>query len=60
MLELLARGESTKDMARRLGVSLSTVKSHLSHIYEKLEAHSRTQAVSKARQLALLRDTDDR
>lgn len=60
VLQLLARGESNKDMARQLGVSLSTVKTHLSHIYEKLEAHSRTQAVSRARRLSLLDDSGDR
>ncbi len=54
VLRLLARGESNKEMARRLGVAVSTVKTHLSHIYEKLEARSRTQAVSRARRLSLL------
>jgi len=57
VLRLLARGESNKEIARRLGVSLSTVKTHLSHIYEKLEVRSRTQAVSKARRLSLLDDS---
>lgn len=56
VLRLLARGESNKDLARQLGVSLSTVKTHLRHIYEKLGAGSRTQAVRRARELALLGD----
>lgn len=56
VLRLLARGESNKELARRLGVSLSTVKTHLGHIYGKLEVRSRTQAVSRARKLALLDD----
>lgn len=60
VVRLLARGDSNKEIARRLGVSLSTVKTHLSHIYEKLDVHSRTQAVSRARHLSLLDESGDR
>ncbi|MEC5398558.1 response regulator transcription factor [Uliginosibacterium sp. H1] len=45
VLGRLAHGESNKDIARRLGVALGTVKAHVKAILEKLHATSRTQAV---------------
>jgi DNA-binding CsgD family transcriptional regulator len=54
ILELLASGESNKEMARRLGISPNTVKTHVSRIYEKLEVQRRVQAIEKARFLALI------
>lgn len=53
-LELLAAGHSNKEIARVLGVSPNTVKTHLAKLYEKLGAERRTQAVQKARSLALI------
>ena len=53
-LELLARGLSNKEIARELGVSPNTVKTHLARLYEKLGAARRTEAVSKARDLSLI------
>ena len=53
-LELLAAGHSNKEIARVLGVSPNTVKTHLARLYEKLGAERRTQAVQKARSLALI------
>jgi DNA-binding NarL/FixJ family response regulator len=47
VLALLARGYLYKEIADRLGVSISTVRVHLQAIYEKLHVHSRTQAVVK-------------
>jgi len=47
VLALLARGYLYKEIADRLGVSLSTVRVHLQAVYEKLHVHSRTQAVVK-------------
>ena len=54
VLELLAGGHSNKEIAERLFVSPHTVKSHVGHLYGKLEVSRRTQAVHKARQLKIL------
>lgn len=53
-LELLADGLSNKEIARKLDVSPNTVKTHVSKLYEKLEVSRRTQAVQKAKALALI------
>ena len=54
ILELLASGRSTKEMARQLGISPNTVKTHVARVYEKLDVQRRIQAVDKARELALI------
>lgn len=54
ILEHLASGRSTKEMARELGISPNTVKTHISRVYEKLEVRRRIQAIDKARELALI------
>ena len=54
VLELLAAGRSTKERARQLGISPNTAKTHLARIYEKLAVQRRTQAIHKARELALI------
>ena len=54
ILELLASGQSIKEMARSLGISPNTVKTHVARIYEKLEVQKRVQAIEKARWLALI------
>ena len=41
-------------MARRLGISPNTVKTHIARVYEKLEVQRRGQAIEKARLLALI------
>jgi DNA-binding NarL/FixJ family response regulator len=48
VLGALATGASTVEVARQLYVSPKTVKNHIAHIYAKLGASSRTQAVAKA------------
>jgi len=48
VLHLLATGNSFKMMAAELFISIDTVRSHIKKIYEKLEVHSQTEAVSKA------------
>jgi len=40
----------------RLSISVGTVKSHIHHIMNKLDAQNRTEAVSKARSLRILPD----
>ena len=54
ILELLASGRSNKELARALGISPNTVKTHVARVYEKLEVQKRMQAVEKARWLALI------
>ncbi|NWG52569.1 MAG: response regulator transcription factor [Hydrogenophilaceae bacterium] len=54
VLDLLAAGQSNKEIARALGVSPNTVKTHIARLYEKLDVQRRTQAVSRARDLALI------
>lgn len=53
-LELLADGLTNKEIARKLGVSPNTVKTHLAKLYDKLEVQRRTQAIQKAKELALI------
>lgn len=54
ILGRLAAGESNKEIARRLGISPNTVKTHVARVYEKLEVQRRVQAVEKARFLSLI------
>jgi len=55
VLERLAAGESNKEIARRLGISPNTVKTHVARVYDKLAVERRMQAVEKARFLGLIR-----
>jgi DNA-binding NarL/FixJ family response regulator len=48
LLRLLADGHLRKTAAHQMGISLNTVSFHLKHIYEKLQVHSKTEAVAKA------------
>ena len=54
VLQLIAEGLSNREIARRLVLSLNTVKGHTRKIYEKLGVHSRTQATAKANTLGIL------
>ncbi len=54
VLERLAAGLSNKEIARTLGLSPNTVKTHLANLFSKLEVARRTQAISKARDLRLI------
>ena len=49
----LADGHSTREIATLLGISVSTVRSHVEHILRKLNAHSRLEAVAISRRLGL-------
>ncbi len=54
VLQLLARGLTMQQVARRLGISPRTVESHVTKIYRKLDADSRVQAIWKAAGLGLI------
>lgn len=54
VLQWMAQGLSTKEIARHLHISPETVKDHLVRLYEKLEARNRVEALERARSLGLL------
>lgn len=54
VLRLIAGGHSNQEIADRLCVSLNTVKTHSSRIFEKLDVRRRTQAAEKARRMNLV------
>jgi LuxR family maltose regulon positive regulatory protein len=54
VLRLVAAGRTNREVARELVVTLDTVKKHVSHIFEKLGAANRTEAVVRARDVGLL------
>jgi len=54
VLTAVARGERSKEIARRLGVAERTVKAHLTNIYNKLGVDSRAAAVATAIQRGIL------
>jgi LuxR family maltose regulon positive regulatory protein len=54
VLSLLAEGHSDKRIAQDLVIARETVHKHLKNIYGKLDVHSRTEAIVRARQLNLL------
>lgn len=54
VLERLAAGQSNKEIARTLGLSPNTVKTHIANLFGKLDVSRRTQAVGKARDLHLI------
>jgi LuxR family maltose regulon positive regulatory protein len=54
VLGLMAAGESNGEIAARLVVSTTTVKTHLNNLYRKLGTSSRTRAVARARELGLI------
>jgi DNA-binding CsgD family transcriptional regulator len=56
VLRLLAAGQSNAEIADSLVVAIGTVKAHIQHIYRKLDAHSRTHALARARDFDLLED----
>ncbi|TYP97814.1 LuxR family transcriptional regulator [Sphingobacterium allocomposti] len=54
ILQLLAKGYSNAEIATRIFLSLSTVKTHVSNLYSKMDVKSRTQAIAKAKQLRII------
>ena len=54
VLRLVSRGRSNPEIARELFIGEATVKTHLLHVFEKLEVSDRTRAVTLALELGLL------
>jgi LuxR family maltose regulon positive regulatory protein len=54
VLRLLATELSMREIAQELYIAKSTVRSHVKHIYSKLNAHSRMEALVRAQELKLL------
>ncbi len=54
VLTLMAEGCSNQEIAARLFVSLSTVKTHNQNLFEKLDVKRRTQAIEKGKRLSLI------
>ena len=57
VLELLTKGQTNREIARKLTVSVSTVKIHVEHILAKLEVSDRTQAAVRAIETGLVSTT---
>jgi len=54
VLDLLASGRTNDELARTLGVSPNTIKTHLASLFAKLEVDRRVKAIEKARFLSLI------
>lgn len=54
VLQLMAQGLSNQEIAARLFVSIHTVKTHSSKLFEKMDVKRRTQAIEKAKRLSLI------
>jgi len=54
VLQLLAKGYSNAEIAKALFLSVSTVKTHVSNLFFKMDVKSRTQTIEKARRLRLV------
>ena len=54
VLSMIGQGHSNKRIARSLEISPETVKSHVKHIFSKLDVATRSAAVSRAASLGLL------
>jgi LuxR family transcriptional regulator, maltose regulon positive regulatory protein len=55
VLGLIAEGLSNQEIAQKLVVTVSTIKTHLNNLYAKLHVHTRLQAVTKAYDMGVLR-----
>ena len=54
VLEHMAQGQSNKEMARTLNISPNTIKTHVAHLFEKLDVDRRVLAIEKAKSLRLI------
>ena len=59
VLTCMFDGQTTLQIASRLFISENTVKTHVRHIFEKLEVSTRAEAVGKAMQLGLIKKRDE-
>ena len=59
VLGLIARGATNREVAAKLFITEATVKTHLLHIYAKLEVNDRAAAVAAAYEIGLLKPTAD-
>jgi LuxR family transcriptional regulator, maltose regulon positive regulatory protein len=57
VLRYLPTNLSAPEIARELSVSVSTIRTHIRHLFAKLGVHRRTEAVAQARALGLLTPT---
>jgi DNA-binding CsgD family transcriptional regulator len=54
VLQLIAQGHSNQEIADKLFISLNTVKTHSANLFLKLDVKRRTQAIQKAKEMALI------
>ena len=54
VLRLIDQGLANKEIAQKLSLAPATVKAHIRNLYGKIAAKSRTEALSKARQLGII------
>ena len=54
IIKMMAEGHSNQEIADRLYIALSTVKTHINNIYAKLGVTSRTRAIARARELRII------
>lgn len=54
VLAAMSRGESNKEIARTLDISPNTVKTHIAHLFDKLQVNGRVRAIEEARSLHLI------
>jgi len=54
VLELMSEGLSNKEIADRLFVSLSTIKTHSNNLFDKMNVERRTQAIDKGKRLGII------
>jgi DNA-binding NarL/FixJ family response regulator len=58
VLELIAQGRSNPEIARRLEIADKTVRNHVATVFAKLRVADRSQAIVRAREAGLGRESD--